>query len=62
MLVQVYAIPKDRTDDMTNGRGLPATMPSGLDDAVDYIDANSSPDNPDRYEIRSLVTGERITP
>lgn len=52
MLAVVYAIPKDRADDMTGGRGLPVQWCASLTDALDYIERNSSPDNPDRYVTR----------
>lgn len=48
----VYAIPKNQSDDMTDGRGIEHRIFADLDSAEDYAAQQSSPDNPDRYEVR----------
>lgn len=56
----VFAVPKDRDDDMTDGRGLPILKSASFDAAIDYVSRNDSPDNPDHYMVRSDEDGQEV--
>jgi hypothetical protein len=57
----VFGIPKDRSDDMTDGRGQPKRGATDVtyDEAADYAERNESPDNNERYVIRYRVEATR---
>jgi hypothetical protein len=54
---EVWAVPKDTSDDMTNGKGIlhrvfERESPADAEFAAEeWVVENESPDNPDRYRI-----------
>ena len=49
----VYGVPKD--GDMSDGRGRLMRRFELVDEAEEYVEQNTSPDNFERYEIREEV-------
>lgn len=49
----VIGIPKDSDEDMTDGVGIPKETFLTEEEAEEYIDRNSSPDNYEHYRIQA---------